>query len=76
MSDEKTDRSEKGYHKRFDVTRASTGEVVDERTFTLIPSRDPAARVALEAYARAAKEFDGNDDLYDDVDEWLSDLSE
>lgn len=69
-----SDRSERGYHKRFRVIREETGEEVEERTFTLIPSRDPLAAVALAAYAEAAREVDGNEDLHQDITEWLASL--
>jgi hypothetical protein len=40
------------FYAKFVITRRDTGEEVDPATcFTLIPADDPAAVVALEAYA-------------------------
>lgn len=73
---EETTRDERGYHKKFRVIRTETGEEVEERTFTLIPSKDPAARIALAAYARASREIYDNEDLDDDLNGWLGDIDD
>lgn len=45
------------FYPKFSVVRGSTGEKVDPQTcFTLIPSNDPFAVPALEAYAAACEE--------------------
>lgn len=48
--------NDKGFYNKFDVTRKSTGEVVDPAdSFTLVVSRDPFAYAALQAYAEACE---------------------
>lgn len=71
---EKADRTEAGYYSKFEVVRKSTGEEVEHKTFTLIPSRDPTARIALETYAAATEELDDNEELANDLREWLADI--
>lgn len=40
------------YYPKFRVIRRSTGDELDPTTtFTLLPNKDPHARVALKAYA-------------------------
>lgn len=45
----------KGYYEKFTVIRNDTGEEVTDFRFTLIPSHDPHAEVALRAYADAVE---------------------
>lgn len=41
----------KRLYDKFTVIDNRTGDRVQDQTFTLIPSRDPAARIAVQAYA-------------------------
>lgn len=43
------------YHRKFLVIRTKDLTVVEENTFTLVPSRDPWAKPALLAYASACE---------------------
>lgn len=73
---EGTTRDERGYYEKFRVVRKETGEEVEEDTFTLIPSKDPAARVALAAYAQAAADIYENEQLKADLMEWVENAGE
>jgi hypothetical protein len=53
------------YYNKFLVVRRETGEEVTEPTFTLIPSHDKHAKVALLAYADACE--DDNPALANDL---------
>ena len=59
-------------YRKFNVERLndSTGKHVDCRYFVLDPQHDPLARVALMAYAAAAREA-GIVPLAEDIDAWL-----
>lgn len=48
-------RDMRGFYDKFQVIRRATGREVMQATFTLIPERDPHARVALLAYADACE---------------------
>lgn len=60
---------EKGLYPKYEVFK--DGErVVDEECFILEPEDDPAARIALAAYA----DVTDNEALAEDIIEWLTDL--
>jgi hypothetical protein len=58
-------QSESGLRAKYEVRKTATGEPV-EACFVLRPDRDPAARVALLAYAMATD----NDALKSDLHRW------
>lgn len=58
--------SEIGLVNKYTVRKTETGELVDE-CFVLRPDRDPAARVALQAYAAATD----NEALAADIRAWV-----
>jgi hypothetical protein len=43
---------ERGLYDKFKVTRVSTGQEVEDFTFTLLPKTDPIARKVLLIYAK------------------------
>lgn len=62
---------EDGLYHKFDVFSARTGDEIEGFTFTLIPSLDPHAQVALLAYADSVA--DERPQLYLDIKEYLRD---
>lgn len=65
---------QKGLFKKFRVIRTSTGEEVEEPSFTLLPMKDQAARTALQTYAEAVEER--NPELANDLEAWVQDIEE
>lgn len=59
-----------GLYSKYRVTEAGKGEVAG--CFVLRPEKDPAARIALGAYAHAVKEE--NLLLYKDLTDWLNSI--
>lgn len=57
--------TEKGLYEKYEVYDSNTGEPVEELCFVLIPSKDPAAVVALGAYAAATENKILAKDIYD-----------
>ena len=57
-----------GLKVKYVVVKADTGEMV-ENCFVLRPDKDPAARLALEAYAQATD----NQVLASDITDWIGD---
>ncbi len=61
----------RGLYGKHSVVRTSTGQTLPEGTyFVLVPAKDPAARVALAAYAEATD----NATLAQDIQHWLEQL--
>jgi hypothetical protein len=60
---------ERGLYVKYDVTKVSSGEVVED-CFVLRPDRDPAAIVAVREYARVTK----NPKLAADILSWIGDF--
>jgi hypothetical protein len=58
-----------GLFDKYTVINNVTNEVIKERTFTLVPSRDPAAVAALRTYAQYANKV-----LANDLNQWLDDI--
>lgn len=61
-----------GLYNKFTVIRNSTGLVVDEPTFTVLLESDPFALKALAAYADAAEEAGGYEDMVDSFRKYIA----
>lgn len=57
----------KGLYNKYQIINRETGKEVEGERFVLNPLSDPAARAALEAYARATS----NEQLEQDIYAWL-----
>lgn len=55
---------------KFTIKHYRRGDLLDGEAFALVPSRDPAAIVALRAYARATPDLQ----LAAKLDEWVRDV--
>lgn len=64
------DDKNRGLYPKYNVTKAETGEAIDGECFILRPDRDPAALVALAAYAVTTD----NKELAADIKNWLQQL--
>jgi hypothetical protein len=66
----------RGYYHKFNIYRrnhdGTDGDLVEERTFTLIPDHDPAALSALRCYAAAVE--DQNAGLAADLRSWVDEV--
>ena len=60
--------SYKGLKRKYIVFKSDSGEPV-ENCFVLRPDKDPAAKIAMEAYAKATD----NKTLADDITRWIGD---
>lgn len=57
---------ERGFYHKYRTIRRSNGEELDpETTFTLVPSRDPHAKPAIEAYIASVEK--DNPELAEDL---------
>ena len=65
-----------GYYDKFTVIRNSTGETVDEPTFTVLLESDPFALTAMEAYADVAELTGGYEDLVAGFREYIAERRE
>ena len=67
--------SAEGLVRKYDVKRVDdpAGKHDDCRYFVLDPRHDAVARSALWHYATGVR-LDGNEDLYRDLTDWLTDL--
>lgn len=62
--------NDKGYYQKYTVIDNRTGEEVEGQTFTLNLDTDPAAKVAMQAYAEAIMQ--DNPTLYADILEMIN----
>ena len=53
-----------GLYNKYTVINNETGREVEDWCFVLKPSKDPAAKVALKAYANATENESLRNDLY------------
>lgn len=60
----------KGLYQKFKVTDTNSGKEVEEKSFTLIPSKDPHAIKALETYANSVKQE--NPVLAKEILDWIN----
>jgi len=65
----------RGLYNKFTVIRNSNGEMVIAPTFTLLLESDPFALPALAAYADAAEQDGGYDEMVADIRAYIADES-
>lgn len=61
---------EKGLYPKYEIRKRATGEIVDGECFVLRVDRDPAALVAMAAYAVVTD----NKTLAHDIKHWVADI--
>jgi len=66
------DTSKMGLYDKFIIIDKRTNKVVEENTFTLVPSRDTAAQEALLLYADIIEK--DNPELASNLRDWMDSL--